>query len=258
MICLALKGTIATLSLVLLMAKACRSMTDIVSNNAWIAAGIQRMQSALGARPCGAEEETNGSELTPYFLTDAHFSALGIQKRHFELLRHAEERLATTSLRAAADFVADQDAWCLLLSGDSGVGKTFAAEWALAEILRHSGPVVGLLRRQQVFTVPALRRAWFDEKIMSALSSAQALLLDDLGSEPIDQLGFTGASLFEVVNTRWGRGSKTILTTNMTPASFKSRYGQKITDRLTQGGKAVVVLGETLRSRGKKDVSREY
>jgi len=82
---------------------------------------------------------------------------------------------------------------------------------------------------------------------MKIMTSTQILVLDDLGSEPLDRLGYTASALFEVVDCRWGKRLKTILTTNLNPKQFRGRYGRKATDRIAQGGRVVIVRGKSMR-----------
>ena len=44
------------------------------------------------------------------------------------------------------------------------------------------------------------------------------------------------AMIGSLINARWGAGKRTIITTNLDPKSFVTRYGTRITDRLRSSG----------------------
>jgi len=111
-------------------------MTDVKGRDAWIQEGIQQMKAALEARDQTDEpvSEKPSEQSSP--LARADLDATGIHRRHLEIILDAAHMKTTTSLLATLAFLQDDATWCLLLAGETGVGKTFAAEWALVELLR--------------------------------------------------------------------------------------------------------------------------
>ena len=72
-------------------------------------------------------------------------------------------------------------------------------------------------------------------------------MIDDLGVEQIDKAGSMYAKLDTLIDVRYANRRRTIITTNVPPAKLASVYGERIVDRLREGGKVVVVTGPSMR-----------
>lgn len=76
---------------------------------------------------------------------------------------------------------------------------------------------------------------------------AGPLVIDDLCVEFVDERGAWLSTLEWLLNERYEHGSRTAITTNLAPQQFKTRYGERIHDRLKDGALWAHVLGPSLR-----------
>jgi len=144
----------------------------------------------------------------------------------------------------------------LVLSGGPGCGKTVAAvAWVIAYV-RDKALWSKDICDQPRFSaggpiwVTAARLArWerYDEDAMRKLLSTPRLVIDDLGGEYLDKGGFYASLLDEIVNERQSEGKPTIMTTNLNAEAFKVRYGERIADRIREGGRFVECGSASLR-----------
>jgi len=130
----------------------------------------------------------------------------------------------------------------LVLMGGIGTGKTLAACWWAAKAM-HEG--AGFMTAAELARWPRYEMAAMDR-----LLGAAALVVDDLGTEYMDDKGNFLAVFDEFVNTRCANMRKTVITTNLTPKTFRERYGARITDRIVECGRFVSVAGDSMRGPG--------
>lgn len=137
------------------------------------------------------------------------------------------------------------DSWALVMSGGVGTGKTTAAGWLASQCI-----TAGTGRDWLVWIrcSEASRRALFGEDAEKQARSARRcslLVLDDIGTE------FNGDGwrnwLGDVLDERYSQGRKTVLTTNLGPEDFRARLGERLVDRLREGGKGVASGTESMR-----------
>lgn len=126
------------------------------------------------------------------------------------------------------------------LFGGTGVGKTVAAAWAIAEQGGGLAVSAGELGRLML----GFRR---DDARVERILRTRLLVVDDLGTEPSTIRDF-GAALFELVDTRQTRDVLTILTSNGTEAEFVARYGDRTYQRMCHSGVVGSVAGRNLRT----------
>lgn len=149
------------------------------------------------------------------------------------------------------------DAWAVLLLGAVGRGKSQAAAWLWHRLRhldlleadeRHRGRRGVLWLRARVLQ----RLDWQTRAAtISRCSSAFGLVVDELGGE--DEK--TSEALSDLIEQRGDEQRRTALTSNLEPAAFAQRYGDRLTSRLRAGGItdkgsarwAVVVRGGDLR-----------
>jgi DNA replication protein DnaC len=164
----------------------------------------------------------------------------------------------TEAIRAA---VGTRD--MLVLSGAPGCGKTVAAAlWATEDVRKdecweytdHLGNVYGhtgnRFKGQVVVWVTAAKLArWerYDQDEMAKLLKVGKLVIDDLGGEYLDKGGFYASLLDELINERQAGSRPTILTTNLDAAGFSTRYGERIVDRIREGGRFFACGNASLR-----------
>lgn len=179
-----------------------------------------------------------------YFLEHSGIPA----KDHERLLNGVGD---TQAVQAALSAV-EAKSVIVVLSGRRGCGKTVAAgRWLVAL----SGNGRGLF-----IDAPRLTR-WsrYDDDEMEKLERVGALVIDDLGMEYDDKHGAFRSFVDGLINARYSRSLPTLITTNL-PANdferdgqkvegFKSRYGERIADRIRECGKFVELRGDSMRSK---------
>ncbi|MBR3494982.1 MAG: ATP-binding protein [Clostridia bacterium] len=119
----------------------------------------------------------------------------------------------------------------IVLSGKSGLGKTYLLHCIADALMRRGVPCV-LTSAFQSLT--AFRRAEFDrdDADWQSLCEVQVLLLDDLGSEPLYQ-NVTVEQFYQLIEQRMQARLCTVISTNLTKEELKSRYTERIASRLT-------------------------
>ena len=137
----------------------------------------------------------------------------------------------------------------LLLTGASGLGKTFLLNCVFERVVSRGKPAI----RVTAFRMfEQMRRQHFGEdteREFDALLEAPLLLIDDLGTEPMMR-NITVEYLFTLLNERAAAKRHTVIATNLTPVQLKERYGERVASRLldrTSCG-AVQLRGKDLRN----------
>ena len=139
----------------------------------------------------------------------------------------------------------------ILLSGSSGLGKTFLMN-AMTERLIERGQNV-LLVSAYTFLQMARKSYFESENGVQELMEVPVLMLDDLGSEPLMQ-NITIEQLFFLINERQNHGLSTVISTNLTIPELRDRYTERIVSRLTDPKHCIVLTlaGQDLRKLEKK------
>ena len=133
----------------------------------------------------------------------------------------------------------------LLLTGAPGTGKSVAASRLLQ---------VAIAARRSAVFIRAAEAACFslfdaaDKARVAQMRRASCLVVDDLGLELLGD-GWRQA-LDDVVDARYSARLETALTTNLDPAGFKARYGDRISDRIRHDGMVVQCGSQSLRKPG--------
>ncbi len=126
---------------------------------------------------------------------------------------------SAAAAQAVELFLTEQTARVLVLAGPTGRGKSFAATWALAEY-HHAGVWL---------SAAECRVAGWDELRPKAAAS-KLLVVDDLGRESTD---WSARELGDLVELRFNRGHRTVITTNLTTRALFQRYGDRVESRLS-------------------------
>jgi len=158
-------------------------------------------------------------------LTDAGFPA-----------RALEVALASPRRTPALDAVRrEPSVWCVVLSGGVGTGKTVAAAWWGAQVAGG-----------RFATLPDLEsRGRYDRAGLASVERARRLVLDDLGAEHLND---SSRCLVDgLLDARYRAGNPIVITTNLTARQFRARYGERIVDRIRDGGRFVQVSGNSMR-----------
>ena len=198
-----------------------------------------------------------------------HFGQLPIPSRAKEVVL---TQMADTEATAAA---AQAGADILVLSGSPGCGKTVAAalwvfhfiadpaRWAFddkpvkppkkGEAYYGCGPARPRFTALSPIWLTAARLSRqdrYDEDSMSELLTTDRLVVDDLGGEYLDKNGFYMGLLDELVNEREANKRATIFTTNLNAKAFRDRYGERIYDRIKEGGRFIACGNVSMRKAG--------
>lgn len=188
--------------------------------------------------------------------------------REFSIPNKDHERLAagvgdTQAVQAALGAV-ESGVMIVVLSGRRGCGKTVAAgRWLL-------GMAAAWDARSDKFrygnggglfldATKLARWSRYNEEEMTRLERVGALVVDDLGIEYDDKHGAFRSFVDGLINARYSNSVPTLITTNL-PANdfqsdgqkvegFKSRYGERVADRIREVGKFVELRGDSMRSK---------
>lgn len=154
-----------------------------------------------------------------------------------------DDPLPSEALKAVQEFI-KSDLTFLVLSGGIGCGKT-AAACAIIDAL--GGRFV---------KAAGVTRARFNDEAWESLLDAKALVVDDLGTESLDEKGWAAGALAELFDHRYDWQAKTILTTNLDAEGFKKRYceqdGGRFLSRLREAGRFVSVAQGSLRANNQR------
>jgi DNA replication protein DnaC len=152
-------------------------------------------------------------------------------------------------------FLWPPDWWTLLiLAGPPGTGKTsLALRYLDAPTPRRLTKDKEFERTSGLFvTANELARASdFDAEFWKACRKANALVIDDLGSEKLDGAGRALHNIVQVFYDRYAEGKPTVVTTNLARADFDARYaahdGGRFRDRLRESAWFIELTGPSLR-----------
>jgi DNA replication protein DnaC len=127
-----------------------------------------------------------------------------------------------------------------VLFGPVGIGKTYAAAWALSKVAG---------RYTRAHRLAAIHRLAFgDERAeWETLCTASLLVVDELGVE--DNARSAAAAITEVVDERQKDGRRTLLMGNLALPDIRKRYGDRLADRVNGLGSVTEQPGESRRWR---------
>lgn len=150
----------------------------------------------------------------------------------------------------------EKQSQCLTYLGATGVGKSFAAGWIVAQpdIAEATPSTWGdeelfeIERRATFVRAAKLKRMIMDfqfGKNDSTVSIAgEILVIDELGYESLDPNGAYISGLFELISERIDSFRRTVITSNLSPDHLEARYGGALWDRLKTYG-PIVELDES-------------
>lgn len=187
-------------------------------------------------------------------LARSMMTAIGVPHRAGQLVCDmvVEETESVKATREALDL--------LVLSGAPGCGKTIAAAlWVwqyVGDIKRWQGTdydtQINFHGSKPIWVTAAKLSRWdrYDEEAMTSLLTTKRLVVDDLGGEYLDKNGFYTGLLDELVNEREANKRPTIFTTNLNAKAFHDRYGERIYDRIKEGGRFIACGNVSMRKAG--------
>jgi hypothetical protein len=178
---------------------------------------------------------------------------LGLPPRALDLvLAGLADTPALTAVRGATDIC--------ILGGAPGTGKSVAAvAWVHEYVARPENwaPSDGGSGLPTFHSAPPLwvsgpqlaRISHFDQAEVNRIAKARRLVIDDLGSEYHDAKGFFQTLLDEIIDVRYAGKLPTVITTNLDAAGFAAWYGERIVDRVREGGRFIACGNASLRRR---------
>lgn len=132
-----------------------------------------------------------------------------------------------------------------LITGGTGVGKTFVTSCLANEIARKGYSVVFM-------TAPRLFKLIGDaiskenpNAFLPDFSDVDLFVLDDLGTELINS--FTSSCLFDYINERLIKSKPTIISTNLSLADLKECYNERIFSRFMTDFHVLHLTGSDIR-----------
>lgn len=138
--------------------------------------------------------------------------------------------------------------WGLLLTGGIGTGKTTLAKALLRTYLRCDvwlyPPNIKELTANEAVRIASYYPARWEEVLNS-----EFLIIDDIGTEPteVKSYGMAITPIQEVLQYRYEKRSKTILTSNLSAEEIASRYGERVADRFKEMFAIIHFTGESWR-----------
>ena len=135
----------------------------------------------------------------------------------------------------------------LLISGNTGVGKTYLANCIAGEILK-AGKSVIYMSAHQFFSQLAdytFRRGQENADTLSFLLHCDLLIIDDLGTELNN--GFINSQLFLCINERILHRKSIIISTNLSLKQLSQTYTERISSRFIESYEYFHIYGEDIR-----------
>ena len=166
-------------------------------------------------------------------IPDAEIPGMGLTQRQLSALLRDEARDWTRAWP-------DTPVQFVVLSGESGLGKTFLMHAMAKELIRRERNV---LLVSAYTALDQARRAAFDreEEGLESLLEADVLMVDDFGSEPLLN-NVTVEQFFNLFSERQRRGLATVVSTNLTPNGIKERYTERVASRLLDSRRCLLLL----------------
>ena len=155
-------------------------------------------------------------------------------------------KIARTCCEKCADSYPEVQSRDMLLTGPSGLGKSFLMHAMAARLIERG---INVLMISAYSFLQMARKCHFEaEDGVRELMDVPVLMVDDLGSEPLMQ-NITVEQLFHLINERQRRGLSTVISTNLTLPELKDRYTERIVSRLNdpKNCQIIVLEGRDLR-----------
>lgn len=145
----------------------------------------------------------------------------------------------------------------LIITGNTGVGKTFLCNCILKELVEHDFYVVFLSATTlfEIFEIATfnnnadLSREKFSPEARAVpfnnIFECDLLIIDDLGTEFSNS--FTSSKLLELVNRRLTSGLPTLISTNMDLKEISRQYTERLLSRIVGDYNLIRLVGDDIR-----------
>ena len=137
----------------------------------------------------------------------------------------------------------------IVLTGESGLGKTFLLNCIAARVLSLGHEALRLTAYQMFTAMRACHTGEEEgERRFRELSETPLLLLDDIGTEPVYK-NITIEYFFILLNERQNNRRNTVIATNLSARDIQDRYGERVMSRLLNREEAYILrlTGQDLR-----------
>lgn len=162
-------------------------------------------------------------------------------------------------LKKIAETMTEKSTKCgILLCGNCGNGKTTTMN-AFVSVCNYLNKIQatrafesrGEFKNWSIKSTSARRISQIakDESLMNEAKTVTVLCIDDVGLEPTEVLDYGNAinPVIEIMEHRYRQQLFTFITTNLTPAQIREKYGDRIADRFNEIMKCIVYTNPTFR-----------
>lgn len=150
-----------------------------------------------------------------------------------------------------------KDGWGLLLWGDTGTGKSFAAECVVDAVTEKGSSAKMMTTSEIILEVSSLREG--KAEYIRNLCGVDLLVLDDFGAERNTDYG--QEIMYDVVDRRSRSGKPMIVTTNLTHgelAECKDTQKKRLCSRILENKSAIHFSGSDMRLETSRDKAKTY
>ena len=137
----------------------------------------------------------------------------------------------------------------LLFTGNTGLGKTFLSSAIANEIIKKGKNVLYQTAPVMLDSIIDYRFGKSkDSNILNSILNVDLLIIDDLGTECINNMKFT--ELFNIINTRLlnqNKITKTIISTNLSLKNLYTNYDERIVSRIIGSYDICYFFGDDIR-----------
>ncbi len=163
-----------------------------------------------------------------------------------EVAEWVEAVLTVAVNQTRGDCVSIRTGPSLLLVGPTGVGKTYEAYGAVRAIAVSGARCLWRISTAAGIYAEMRPRPRVDtEEVFARYASAQLLVVDDLGaaknSEWVEEVNY------RLINHRYEHCLPTLITTNVPPKELGDTLGERVSSRLVEMARRVVLKGEDRR-----------